>query len=45
MYLAKPVSPLPKGETVDFKPLAPEDACSGDLLVLFHWHGRNVAIP
>ena len=24
--------------------LAPEDACSSDMLVLIQWHGRNVAI-
>jgi hypothetical protein len=42
---AKAVSPLRKGETAEVKRSAPEDACSSDMLVLIHWHGRNVAIP
>ncbi len=25
--------------------MAPEDACSADMLVLIRWHGRNVAVP
>jgi hypothetical protein len=25
--------------------LAPEEACTGDMLVLIRWHDRNVAIP
>jgi hypothetical protein len=43
--VAKVVSPLRKGETVEVRRMAPEDACSGDMLVLIHWHGRNVAVP
>jgi Calcium binding len=43
--VAKMVSPLRKGETVEARRLAPEEACSSDLLVLITWHGRNVAIP
>jgi hypothetical protein len=43
--VAKAVSPLLKGETVEVQRLAPEDACASDMLVLIHWHGRNVAIP
>jgi Calcium binding len=39
------VSPLKKGETVEVLRLAPEDACSGDMLVLIRWHDRKVAIP
>lgn len=43
--VAKVVSPLRKGEAVEVRRLAPEDACSGDMLVLIHWTGRNLAIP
>jgi hypothetical protein len=43
--VAKTVSPLLKGETVQVRRMAPEDACSGDVLVLITWHGRNVAVP
>ncbi len=43
--VAKVVSPLRKGETVEVRRMAPEDACSSDMLVLITWHGRNVAIP
>jgi hypothetical protein len=42
---AKAVSPLLKGETVEVRRLAPEDACASDMLVLIRWRGRNVAIP
>jgi Calcium binding len=42
---AKTVSPLLKGETVEVRRLAPEDACSSEMLVLITWHGRNVAVP
>ena len=41
----KAASPLLKGETVEVRRLAPEDACVSDMLVLIRWHGRNVAIP
>ena len=37
--VAKMVSPLRKGETVEVRRLAPEDACSSDMLVLIHGHG------
>lgn len=43
--VAKIVSPLVKGETVEVRRMAPEDACSTDMLVLIRWHGRNVAVP
>lgn len=43
--VAKAVSPLLKGETVEVRRMAPEEACSGDMLVLILWHGRNVAVP
>jgi hypothetical protein len=42
---AKVVSPLRKGETVEVLRLAPEEACTGDMLVLIRWHDRNVAVP
>ena len=43
--LAKAVSPLRKGETVEVGRLAPEDSCSRDMFVLIRWKGRKVAIP
>ena len=39
------VSPLKQGETVEVLRLAPEEACTGDMLVLIRWHDRKVAIP
>ena len=42
---AKVVSPLRKGETVEVRRMAPEDACSSDMLVLIKCHGRNMAVP
>jgi len=41
---AKVVSPLRKGEVVDIRRLAPEDACTSDMLVLIRWQGRNLAV-
>ena len=43
--ISKAVSPLPKGETVEVRSLAPEDSCSHDMLVLIRWHSRNVTVP
>ena len=43
--VAKVISPLRKGETVEVRRMAPEDACSSDMFVLIRWKGRNVAIP
>ena len=43
--VSKVVSPLKKGETVEVLRLAPEDNCTGDMLVLIRWHHRKVAIP
>ena len=43
--VAKVVSPLLKGETVEVRGMAPEDACSNDMLVLIRWQGRNLAVP
>jgi Calcium binding len=42
---AKVVSPLRKGEVVEVRRLAPEDACTSDMLVLIRWQGRNLAVP
>jgi Calcium binding len=39
------VSPLRKGETVEVQRMAPEDACSSDMLVLIRWQGRTMAVP
>ena len=43
--MAKAVSPLLKGETVEVQHLAPEDACVSDMLVLIRWQGRKMAVP
>jgi hypothetical protein len=42
---AKVVSPLRKGDTVEVRRMAPEDACSADMLVLIRWQGRKMAVP
>jgi hypothetical protein len=39
------VSPLRKGETVEVRGMAPEDACSSDMLVLVCWQRRKIAVP
>ena len=41
----KVISPFRKGETVEIQRMAPEDACSADMLVLIRWHGRTMADP
>ena len=43
--VAKAVSPLLKGETIEVRGMAPEEACSGDMLVLIKWQGRTMAVP
>ncbi len=43
--VAKVVSPLIKEETVEVRCMAPEDACSSDMLVLIRWQGRKMAVP
>ena len=43
--VSRVVSPLQKGETVEVLRLAPEESCTGDMLVLIRWHDRKVAIP
>jgi hypothetical protein len=42
---SKPVSPLKKGEIIEARRMAPEDACANDMLVLVRWQGRNRAVP
>jgi hypothetical protein len=42
---SKPASPLRKGETVEVLGMAPEEACSTDMLVLIRWRGRRRAVP
>jgi len=41
----KVVSPLRKGDTVEVRRMAPEDACSANMLVLIDWQGRKMAVP
>jgi hypothetical protein len=43
--VAKAVSPLRKGETVEVQRLASEDACVSDILVLIRWQRRKMALP
>jgi hypothetical protein len=43
--VAKAISPLRKGETVEVQRLAPEDACVSDMLVLIRWQERKMAVP
>jgi hypothetical protein len=39
------VSPLSEGETVQVLRMAPQQACSADMLVLIRWQGRKLAVP
>ena len=41
----KVVTPLRKGETVEVRRMAAEDACSADMLVLIRWQGHEMAVP
>jgi calcium binding protein len=41
----KVASPLRKRETVEICGLAPERACSSDMLVQIRWQGRKMAVP
>jgi hypothetical protein len=43
--VTRTVSPLRKGETVEVRCMAPEEACSSDMLVLIRWQGRSLAVP
>ena len=38
-------SPLRKGETVEVRRLAKEEACASDMLVQIRWQGRKMAVP
>jgi hypothetical protein len=42
---SKMISPLQRGESVEVRGMAPEDKCSGDMLVLIRWQRRTVAVP
>jgi hypothetical protein len=42
---SKVLSPLRKGEVGEVSRMAPENACSADMLALIRWQGRNVAVP
>jgi calcium binding protein len=42
---SKIASPLRKGEVGEVCRMAPEDACSADMLALIRWQGRKVAVP
>ncbi|MFP5227637.1 MAG: calcium-binding protein [Acidobacteriota bacterium] len=42
---SRTTSPLRKGESVEVRHMAPEDACSGDMLVTIRWQDRNFAVP
>lgn len=42
---SKATSPLRKGETVDVRRLAPDDACENDMLVQIKWQSRKMAVP
>ena len=39
------VLPLTKGEIIEVRSMASEDACSADMLVLIRWHGRTMVVP
>jgi hypothetical protein len=42
--VSRATSPLRKGESVEVRALAPEDICSGDMLVRIQWQGHTMAI-
>jgi hypothetical protein len=44
-FVSRVVSPLKKGETVEVRRMAPEDARLNDMLVRIRWQGRNLAVP
>jgi hypothetical protein len=37
--------PLRKGEIVEVQGMAPEHACSAEMLVRIRWHGPTMAVP
>jgi hypothetical protein len=34
-----------EAKNAEVRRMSPEDACSGDMLVLIQWHGRKVSVP
>jgi hypothetical protein len=42
---SRATSPLRKGESVEVRSMAPEDTCSGDMLVQIRWQRRTMAVP
>ena len=42
---SKITSPLRKGEDVEVMRMAPDEACTTDMLVVVHWQGRKLAVP
>jgi hypothetical protein len=38
-------SPLRKGENVEVRRMASEDACASGMLVVIRWERRNIAVP
>ena len=42
---SKITSPLKKGEDVEVVRMAPDEACTTDMLVMVRWQGRKLAVP
>ena len=42
---SRATSPLRKGETVQVRRLAKQEACESDMLVQIQWQGRKMAVP
>ena len=38
-------SPLKQGEIVEVIRMAPEEVCSGEMMVLIRWQDRTMAVP
>jgi hypothetical protein len=45
MHSAENRFAAPEGQTVEVRRIAPEDACSADMLPLVRWPGRTMAVP
>lgn len=43
--VSRAISPLRKGDSVEVRGMAPEDTCSGDMLVVIQWQGRTMTVP
>src|SRR5262249_13244897 len=43
--VSKTVSPLRKGETVEVRRMASEDACAIEMLVMVRWQNRSLVVP